>query len=76
MHELGLDALVDWPAVRTKFPDIPDSTIRVWANRGEITVRGFDGKGRALYRWGDLRDRIEARRKHLAEELARRADLL
>lgn len=49
------DAVVDIPAIRHLYPDLPASTIRWWAAQGWIDPRGSNGRGgRRLYRLGDV----------------------
>ncbi len=50
----NMDALVDIPAIRAYFPDVPASTIRWWATNGDLPRAGRDHRRRTLYRIGDV----------------------
>lgn len=50
------DALVDIPAIRHLWPELPAGTIRRWASTGMVDRRGQDCRGRTLYRLGDVLD--------------------
>jgi hypothetical protein len=65
------DAVVDIPAIRHMYPEVPAETIWAWVSRGKVRREGIDRQGRALYRLGDVATCASRRQAWLQKQQAR-----
>jgi hypothetical protein len=60
------NAVLDIPSILVVYPELAASTVRRWAHEGRLEQRGTDGRGRRLYRLGDVADIVMTRRDDAA----------